>query len=138
MTRNKRRLPDLGPVEYKLLRILWRRQPATARQVLDEYNAGSPRRLKYTTVMTLLTRMAEKGVLDVDRERQPFTFSPCVSREQMLGQRIREFVETFFDGQPLDLALRLVEEADLDDSSLRRLEERLEQQRRERERGRQR
>lgn len=138
MTRSKRRLPDLGPVEYKLLRILWKRQPATARQVLDEYNAGSPRRLKYTTVMTLLTRMAEKGVLDVDRERQPFTFSPCVSREQMLGQRIREFVETFFDGQPLDLALRLVEEADLDDSSLRRLEERLEQQRRERERGRQR
>ncbi|GAB4123567.1 MAG: hypothetical protein Kow001_21000 [Acidobacteriota bacterium] len=138
MTRNKRRFPDLGPVEYKLLRILWKRQPATARQVLDEYNAGSPRRLKYTTVMTLLTRMAEKGVLDVDRERQPFTFSPCVTREQMLGQRIREFVETFFDGQPLDLALRLVEEADLDDSSLRRLEERLEQQRRERERGRRR
>jgi predicted transcriptional regulator len=134
MTRNRRPLPDLGPVEYKLLRILWKRQPATARQVLDEYNAGSPRRLKYTTVMTLLTRMAEKGVLNVDRERQPFTFSPCVSREQMLGQRIREFVETFFDGQPLDLALRLVEEADLDDSSLRRLEERLEQ-RRERERG---
>jgi predicted transcriptional regulator len=135
MTRNRRHLPDLGPVEYKLLRILWKRQPATARQVLDEYNAGSPRRLKYTTVMTLLTRMAEKGVLNVDRERQPFTFSPCVSREQMLGQRIREFVETFFDGQPLDLALRLVEEADLDDSSLRRLEERLEQHRRERERG---
>ncbi len=135
MTRNRHRLPDLGPVEFKLLRILWKQHPASARQVLEEYNAGSRRNLKYTTVMTLLTRMAEKGVLSVDRERQPFQFSPRVSRDQMLGQRIRDFVETFFEGRPLDLALRLVEEADLDDDALRRLEQRLERQRLERERG---
>lgn len=131
MTRKSSLIPDLGPVEFKLLRILWRRHPASAREVQDEYNARSRKNLKYTTVMTLLTRMAEKGVLAVDRERQPFQFSPVVNREQILGQRVHEFVETFFDGRPLDLALRLVEESEVTEDTLERLEEMLERYRRE-------
>ena len=69
-----KQVPDLGPVEFQLLQILWRTKSATAGSVLTEYNAGAERPLKYTTVMTLLTRMVEKGVLEADRERQPFFF----------------------------------------------------------------
>lgn len=132
MRKTREEIPDLGPVEYKLLRILWRLHPATARDVMEEYNSRTRRGLKYTTVMTLLTRMLEKGVLEVDRERQPFQFRPRVTREQMLGRRVHDFVETFFDGRPMDLALRLVEESELTDDSLQRLEEMLRQRRRQR------
>jgi hypothetical protein len=44
----------------------------------------------------------------------------------MLRQRVSEFVDLFFDGQPVDLAVRLVEETDLSEESLKRLEETLE------------
>lgn len=115
-------VPELGPLEFRLLRILWKRSPASARDVLETHNRQAAKPLKYTTVMTLLTRMAEKGVLDVDRERQPFQFSPAVGREQMLRQRVREFVDLFFDGRPAELALRLVEEGPLSDETLNRLE----------------
>ncbi len=118
----KRTIPELGPLEFTLLRILWKRPPASAREVLDAYNRHAGKPLKYTTVMTLLTRMAEKGVLGVDRERQPFQFSPKVGREQMLRQRVSEFVDLFFDGRPSELALRLVEEGPLSDETLQRLE----------------
>ncbi len=121
MTR-KKTIPELGPLEFTLLRILWKRPAVSAREVLDAYNRHADKPLKYTTVMTLLTRMAEKGVLEVDRQRQPFQFSPVVGREQMLRQRVREFVDVFFDGRPSELALRLVEEGPLSDETLRRLE----------------
>jgi len=118
-----RRVPELGPLEFELVRILWRRSPATAGEVLEEYTRAEEKPLAYTTVMTLLTRLVEKGVLAVDRSRQPFRFSPRVGREQLVRQRVREFVDLFFDGQPADLALRLVEEGPLPEEAVRRLED---------------
>ena len=127
MTR-KNPVPELGPLEFSLLRILWKKSPATAGEVLEEYNARSSRPLAYTTVMTLLTRLVEKGVLRADRERQPFEFSPRVGREAVLKQRVREFVDVFFDGRAADLAVRLVEEGPLSPEATRRLEELLREQ----------
>lgn len=115
-------IPDLGPLEFRLLRILWRSSPASAKDVLNEYNRGNSKKLKYTTVMTLLSRLTEKGVLAVDRERQPFHFSPLIGRDELVRQRLTEFVELFFDGRPGDLALRLVEDTDLSEDSIGRLE----------------
>ena len=117
-----KQVPDLGPVEFQLLQILWRTKSATAGSVLTEYNAGAERPLKYTTVMTLLTRMVEKGVLEADRERQPFFFSPSISQERMVGQRVRDFVDLFFEGRAVELAVRLVEAGDLSPESIERLE----------------
>lgn len=118
----KPRIPEIGPLELRLLRILWKRKFGTARQVLDDYNRKSDKEIKYTTVMTLLTRLSEKEILKVDRSRQPFLFAPAITREQMLKQRIGEFVEIFFDGQHMDLALRLVEEGPLSGEEIRKLE----------------
>ncbi len=115
-------IPQLGPLEYQLLRLLWKLAPAPARQILEAYNRKARRPLKYTTVMTLLTRMADKGVLEADRSRQPFEFRPLVTREQMLAQRVNDFVDRFFEGRAVDLAVRLVEEGDLSPDSIRRLE----------------
>jgi len=129
----RKTVPDLGPLEHQLLRILWRQSPASARDVLDEYNHAADKPLAYTTVMTLLTRMVEKGALEVDRARQPFLFSPAVSREQMLTQRVREFVNQFFDGQAAELAVHLVEEQALPDETIRRLEALIEGHRTRRE-----
>ncbi|MCC7293304.1 MAG: BlaI/MecI/CopY family transcriptional regulator [Phycisphaerales bacterium] len=123
-------VPDLGPLEHHLLRIVWRMNPVSARDVLDAHNHSADKVLAYTTVMTLLTRMVEKGALTVDRSRQPFLFTAAISREQMLAQRVRDFVDQFFDGQSTELALKLVEESPISAESLQRLEEILKQHRR--------
>ena len=115
-------IPELGPLEFQLMRILWEAQPVTAREVLEAHNKIARRSLKYTTVMTLLTRMVEKGVLRVDRSGIPFRFRPCVARDQILRQRLCEFVDLFFDGRAVDLALRLVEEEHLSEETVHRLE----------------
>lgn len=121
----KDEIADVGPLEYRLLRILWRDSPLTAREVMGELNRKYRRDLKYTTIMTLLTRLVEKGLLAVDRDRQPFQFRPAVSRENLLRRRLEEFVDLFFDGRPADLALRLVEDSEFSDETIERLEEML-------------
>lgn len=115
-------VPELGPLEFSLLNILWQRGEATAGEVLEAFNAETDRPLAYTTISTLLTRMVEKEVLRVDKERQPFRFGPLVTREQLLRQRVRDFVSTFFGGRSVDLALRLVEDEPLSDDSIKQLE----------------
>ena len=117
-----KRVSELGPLEYSLLNILWRSGKATAGEVLEAYNADAGKPLAYTTVITLLTRMSEKGVLQVDKGRQPFHFTPAVTREQLLRQRVQDFVGTFFGGRKVELAVRLVEDEPLTDESIRQLE----------------
>ena len=115
-------VPELGPLEFSLLGILWQSGPATAGEVLEAYNTQARKPLAYSTVITLLSRMADKRILKVDRERQPFRFSPAVTREQLLRQRVRDFVGTFFGGRAVDLAVRLVEEEPLSEESIKQLE----------------
>jgi BlaI family transcriptional regulator, penicillinase repressor len=119
----KKRIPDLGPLEFKLLRILWKHASLTGPQVLAQYNKQADQPLAYTTVMTLLGRMADKGALKVRRERQPYQFTAAITRENMMRQRVRDFVNVFFEGEPLDLFVRLVEDTPLSDQSIQKLEE---------------
>ena len=118
----QKRLPDLGPLELKILRIVWADAPLTAPQVLERYNNQTKPQLAYTTVMTLLGRLADKGVLKVDRTRQPYQFSALIPKERILRQRIHDFVNLFFDGNSLDLATRLVAESPLSDDEVSKLE----------------
>jgi predicted transcriptional regulator len=118
----RKSVPELGPLEFSLLGLLWRSGPSTAGDILEAYNAQARKPLAYSTVITLLSRMADKRVLKVDKARQPFRFSPLVTREQLLRQRVRDFVGTFFGGRAVDLAVRLVEEEPLGEESIEQLE----------------
>lgn len=111
--------------ELEILKVLWRLGPATVRDVKDGLDrADDPP--AYTTVMTLMNQLATKGVLDVDRARQPFVYTAKVRREQVLRERLQQFLSTVFDGQAGELVLRLVEEADLSADDLRRIEAKIE------------
>ncbi|MGD8453939.1 MAG: BlaI/MecI/CopY family transcriptional regulator [Phycisphaerae bacterium] len=114
--------PHITSAELRIMKVLWRLGAGTVRDVLDALVADGPDRPAYTTVMTMMKQLAEKGALDVDRQRQPFIYTPAVRREQVLGQRVTQFLQSVFDGQAEDLVLHLVEEAELSPDDLRRIE----------------
>lgn len=118
--------PNITAAELRLLKVVWRIERGTVREVLDTLSADTGDRPAYTTVMTLMNQLAAKGVLGVDRRRQPFIYHALARRETVLRDRIRQFVNTVFDGQAGELVLRLVEDADLSPEELRRLEARIE------------
>ncbi len=131
-----KRNPHITEAELKILKVLWRRvEPATVRDVRDEL-AREGDDLAYTTVMTLMNQLAAKGALAVDRARQPFVYTAAIRREQVLGERLRQFLQNVFDGQAGELVLRLVEESDLSPEELKRIESRIAQRERPPERPR--
>jgi BlaI family penicillinase repressor len=81
--------------------------------------------LAYTTVMTLLGRLATKRAVLVDRAREPFVYRPAHRRESVLRDRLREFVREVFDGQADSLVLNLVENESLSRAELRAIERKI-------------
>ena len=117
--------PHITAAELRVLKVLWGLGAGTVRQVLDALPAEGGERPAYTTIMTIMKQLAEKGGLTVDRERQPFVYAPAVRRDQVLGSRLAQFLQTVFDGQAEDLVLHLVEQTDLSPEDLHRIEERI-------------
>jgi len=128
-------LPHITGAELKILKVLWELGSGTVRQVLDALPSEGDERPAYTTVMTLMKQAAEKGALHVDRDRQPYVYTPAVRRDEVLGSRLSHFLRTVFDGQAEDLVLRLAEQADFSPEDLQRIEAKIRARERADERG---
>ncbi len=116
------RTPHITVAELKIMKVLWQRGSGTVRQTLAALPVEEGSTPAYTTIMTMMKQLAEKGALTVDRERQPFVYTPAVRRDQVLRQRVTQFLQTVFDGQAEDLVLHLAEEAELSSADIRRIE----------------
>jgi len=71
-------LPELGPLEERLLETLWQRGNATVRELQQDGYQD----LAYTTVMTTLDRLFKKNLLSRVAEGRAFRYSPRLSREE--------------------------------------------------------
>lgn len=114
--------PHITAAELRIMKILWRIGSGTVRRVLDELIAEGPDKPAYTTVMTMLKQLGEKRALSVDRQRRPFIYTPAADRDEVLRDRVSQFLKNVFDGQAGELVLRLVEEAELSAEDIRRIE----------------
>lgn len=119
------RSSDLTPAEFNVLKTLWQLGKGTVAEVRTELAArGSD--LAYTTVMTLLGRLAAKNAVSVDRTREPFLYKAAHRRESVLRDRLRDFVREVFDGEADALVMRLVEDESLSLSELETIQKRVE------------
>ena len=118
------RCPDMTPAELRVMKALWELGKGSVAEVRKELGQRG-NELAYTTVMTLLGRLAAKGALLVDKTREPFVYRPAHRRESVLRERLREFVRDVFDGQADSLVLRLVEDESLTRAELREIEQRI-------------
>ena len=116
--------PDMTPAELRVMKALWQLGHGSVAEVRAELGTRG-QDLAYTTVMTLLGRLASKGALVVDRAREPFVYKPAHRRESVLRERLRAFVRDVFDGQADSLVLRLVEDESLTRAELREIEKKI-------------
>jgi BlaI family penicillinase repressor len=116
--------PELTNAELRVLKALWEIERGSVAEVRSEL-AKRGQELAYTTVMTLLGRLATKGAVLVDKEREPFLYRPAHRKESVLRDRLREFVREVFDGQAESLVLNLVEDETLTKAELRAIEKRI-------------
>jgi predicted transcriptional regulator len=81
----------LGPLETKIMQIVWREKNATVKLVHRRLQDQTDRDIAYTTVMTTMTRLAEKGILNRRRDGLAYVYTPAVTKrdfETMMVQRV--------------------------------------------------
>ena len=114
----------LGPLEADVMRTVWRaKAPVSVRDVLETLNRGRRDALAYTTVMTVMSRLAEKEILRRSQQGRAFLYEAAVADAAAIAVRslVRDFGES--------AVAQFVDEARADPKLLRRLERLLQQDR---------
>jgi BlaI family transcriptional regulator, penicillinase repressor len=101
-----RRLP-VSDAELEVLKELWTAGPATVRDVATALRKRR-RRLAYNTVLTLLSRLREKGYVAADRRDTAHLFRALVTRDELLGSSLSALADRVCDGTASPLVLALV------------------------------
>lgn len=81
----------LGPLELAVMRVAWGRPSVTVRDVLGVLR--KKRSLAYTTVMTVMGRLAQKGLLVAEKEGKTYRYRPAFSREEFEARAAGEVVQ---------------------------------------------
>ncbi len=106
------RIEQPTPAELEVLKILWSRgEPATVRDVLDAANLQADPPRAYTTVMSLLGVMAEKGLVRRTPRGRAFAYEPTIPRERTLGALLGETLGRAFDGSASLLVAHLLDQS---------------------------
>lgn len=71
---------------------VWERGQANVREVLEALNSGRKKRA-YTTIMTTMVRLEEKGVLRRRKNGKTYLYRPRMSREAYLQARAQSEVD---------------------------------------------
>jgi BlaI family transcriptional regulator, penicillinase repressor len=89
------------PLELLCLRALWSRGEASVRQV--QQALAPSKALAYTTVMTLLERLARKGVVSRRKSGRAFLYAAEADRDALRRIALQELLDTYFEGSAANL-----------------------------------
>ena len=98
----------LGRVQLRIMKVLWNRGSASARQITDALAAERP--VAHSTVQTLLRKLEAKGAVRHEVAERTFVFYPAIDRHSVTRAATRELVERVFGGSAAGLIAHLLKE----------------------------
>lgn len=81
----------LGPLETEIMQILWESERSTVKQV--HRRLSQQREIAYTTVMTTMSRLAEKGILNRQREGLAYVYTPAISESEFVQLVVQQVLD---------------------------------------------
>jgi BlaI family penicillinase repressor len=99
---------DLAPLELDCMNALWPSGEATVRQIQEALRPTRPR--AYTTIMTILDRLAQKGVVQRRKAGRAWVYTANVSVDEARTHAVSQVIEGFFGGNAGELASYLTGE----------------------------
>ena len=103
------------------MKVVWTLESATVRQVYE--TLLKKRHIAYTTVMTMMNILEQKGFLKKHQEERAYVYSPAQPHTQVVGSMVRDFVNRVFNGAAEPLLLHLVEDRKLTEKDLDEIRE---------------
>lgn len=109
--------------ELDIMQVLWKRGSGTVSEVRE----GLADDLAYTTVLTILRTLDEKGHVRHESEGRAYRYFPTVERAEARGSALRHLLDRVFAGDPEALLTHLVSERDLSPEEVERMRQLLEE-----------
>ena len=97
--------------ELHIMKVVWELGNATVKEVCDAMS--QTKTVAYTTILTLMGILEEKGALNHTRSGRAFVYSPVLSRQQATRNQVRDVINRFFDGKPEGLIEDVLENESL-------------------------
>ncbi|HET7842175.1 MAG TPA: BlaI/MecI/CopY family transcriptional regulator [Terriglobia bacterium] len=105
--------------ELEIMKIVWELPPATVR---DVYEALLKRRkIAYTTVMTMMNILEEKGYLKKRSQERAYVYQATQPKARVLKAMVNDFVDRVFNGVPEALLVQLLKDKQLSEEELREI-----------------
>ena len=116
-----KRSNTLTPAELRLMRVLWSRGESTvADMVAATSDEGA---LAYTSVLTTIRILEQKGYVRHRQEGRAFLYLPCVAEQEAGRSEVRHMMQRFFGNSRERLLLSLLGDDEVTPEELRRLKE---------------
>lgn len=112
--------PTLTEAELRLMDVVWDRGAATVGEVAESLPTSPP--LAYSTVLTTMRILEDKGYLRHTKNGRAFVYEPIVDRKQASRNAISLLLSRFFRNSPELLMLNLLEHEKLSSAERRRLQ----------------
>jgi predicted transcriptional regulator len=111
----------LTPAELRLMKILWVRGECAVSDIAAAASEDGP--LAYTSVLTTVRILEQKGYVTHRQHGRAFLYSACVAEQEASRSEIRHVLERFFGNSRERLMLSLLGDGELTAEELRRLKE---------------
>lgn len=122
MARRKRKtkgINSLGELELDIMGIVWSKERATVKDVFEVMYER--RKLAYTTIMTVMNRLAVKGILAQDKSAVPYEYTPLVKRDEMAQSMVGEVVDRMLEGSSSAVISFLMDRGTMSDEEISEL-----------------
>lgn len=120
----------LGPLEQSVMEVVWQLDDVTVRDVHDRLSER--REIAYTTVMTTMTRLADKGLLERHTDSLAHRYQPRIPREDYARSTVANLLGWLVDHYPEPAVSYLSEVVgDVDEGTLDRLRDAVRERRRD-------
>ena len=126
---SRKRTLELGRLELQLMKVIWEKGKATAREVKNALQYE--RDLAYTTVATMLRKLEEKGFLTHTVDERTFVYKPLIQQEEVSQNVLGDLLERFFDGSRELLVNALIQQKGISAEELERLKALIDERQRE-------
>jgi BlaI family transcriptional regulator, penicillinase repressor len=114
-------LSDLGELERRVMQLVWTRGPITA----DAARIALRRRLKDSTIRTVLRRLEEKGYVRHTVNARTYVYAATEPRRKVAARAVQRIVNWFCDGSLDEVLLGMVENSMLDQRQVQMLADKI-------------
>jgi BlaI family transcriptional regulator, penicillinase repressor len=109
----------LGRVQHEIMKVLWQRGRATAREITEELCRSRP--IAHSTVQTLLRKLEAKGAVTHDVEERTFLFRALYQQAEVRETAARDLLTRVFNGSVYGLVAHLLQHEPISDDEMQRL-----------------